>query len=35
MTIRENNKKLMKSEYFIEISCKVDKLIWMFVKVIM
>ena len=22
----ENNKKLMKNEYFIEISCKIDKL---------
>ena len=26
MTIMENNKKLMKNEYFIEISCKIDKL---------
>ena len=32
MTIRENNKKLMKNEYFIEISCKIDKLLWMFCK---
>ena len=32
MTIRENNKKLMKNEYFIEISCKIDKLMWMFCK---
>ena len=32
MTIRKNNKKLMKNEYFIEISCKIDKLMWMFCK---
>ena len=32
MTIRENNKKLMKNEYFIEISCKIDKLMWVFCK---
>ena len=25
MTIRENNKKLMKNKYFIKISCKIDK----------
>ena len=35
MTSRENNKKLMKNEYFIEISCKIDKPIWVFVKVMM
>ena len=35
MTSRENNKKLMKNEYFIEISCKIDKLILVFVKVMM
>ena len=32
MTIRENNKKLMKNEYFIEISCKINKLIYVFCK---
>ena len=32
MTITENNKKLMKNEYFIEISCKIDKLMWVFHK---
>ena len=33
MTIGENNKKkLMKNEYFIEIFCKIDKLMWMFYK---
>ena len=32
MTIRENNKKLMKNEYFIEICCKIDKLMWVFCK---
>ena len=32
MTIMENNKKLMKNEYFIEISCKIDKLMWVFCK---
>ena len=32
MTIRENNKKLMKNEYFTEISCTIDKLIWVFYK---
>ena len=26
----ENNKKLMKNEYFIEISCKIDKLFFSF-----
>ena len=26
MTIMKNNKKLIKNEYFIEISCKIDKL---------
>ena len=28
----ENNKKLIKNEYFIEISCKIDKLMWVFCK---
>ena len=32
MTIRENNKKRMKNEYFIEISYKIDKLMWVFCK---
>ena len=32
MTIRENNNKLMKNEYFIEKSCKIDKLMWVFCK---
>ena len=32
MTIREKNKKLMKNEYFIKISCKIDKLMWVFCK---
>ena len=32
MTIMENNKKLIKNEYFIEISCKIDKLMWVFCK---
>ena len=32
MTIRENNKKLMKNEYFIEISYKINKLMWIFCK---
>ena len=32
MTIMENNKKLMKNEYFIEIFCKIDKLMWVFCK---
>ena len=32
MTIRKNNKKLMKNEYFIEKSRKIDKLMWMFCK---
>ena len=32
MTIRENNKKLMKNEYFIEKSCKINKLMWVFCK---
>ena len=32
MTIRKNNKKLMKNEYFIKISCKINKLIWVFYK---
>ena len=33
MTIRENNNKLMKNEYFIEKSCKIDKLMWVFCKI--
>ena len=32
MTIRENNKKLMKNEYFIKISYKINKLMWIFCK---
>ena len=32
MTIRKNNKKLMKNEYFIEKFCKIDKLMWVFCK---
>ena len=32
MTISENNKKLMKNEYFIEKFCKIDKLMWVFCK---
>ena len=28
----ENNKKLMKNEYFIEIYCKIDKLMLVFCK---
>ena len=32
MTIMENNKKMMKNKYFIEISCKIDKLMWVFYK---
>ena len=32
MNIKENNKNLMKNEYFIEISCKIDKLMWVFCK---
>ena len=32
ITIRENNKKLMNNEYFIEWSCKIDKLMWVFCK---
>ena len=32
MTIMENNKKMMKNKYFIEISCKIDKLMWVFCK---
>ena len=32
MTTRENNNKLMKNEYFIEKSCKINKLMWVFCK---
>ena len=32
MTIRENNKKLMRNEYLIEISSKIDWLMWVFWK---
>ena len=32
MIIRKNNKKWMKNEYFIEIFCKIDYLIWVFWK---
>ena len=27
-----NNKKIEKNEYFIEISCKINKLMWVFCK---
>ena len=27
-----NNKKIEENEYFIEISCKIDKLMWVFYK---
>ena len=30
--IEKNNKKIEKKEYFIEISCKIDKLMRMFCK---
>ena len=30
--VERNNKKIEKNEYFIEISCKIDKLMWMFYK---
>jgi len=32
MTMRETNKKIIKNEYFIEISSKIDWLIWVFWK---
>ena len=32
MTVRENNKKMIKNKYFIEKSCKIDKLKLMFCK---
>ena len=30
--VERNNKKIEKNEYFIEISCKIDKLMWVFYK---
>ena len=30
--IKKLKKNLMKNEYFIEISCKIDKLMWVFCK---
>ena len=30
--VEKNNKKFEKKEYFIEISCKIDKLMWVFCK---
>ena len=30
--VERNNKKNERNEYFIEISCKIDKLIWVFCK---
>ena len=28
--VERNNKKIEKGEYFIKISCKIDKLMWVF-----
>ena len=30
--VTRNNKKIENNEYFIEISCKIDKLMWVFYK---
>ena len=30
--VERNNKKIEKNECFIEISCKIDKLMWVFYK---
>ena len=30
VVVERNNKKMEKNEYFIEISCKIDKLMWVF-----
>ena len=32
VVVERNNKKIEKNEYFIEISCKIDKLMWVFCK---
>ena len=32
VVVERNNKKMEKNEYFIEISCKIDKLMWVFYK---
>ena len=32
VVVERNNKKNEKNEYFIEISCKIDKLMWVFCK---
>ena len=32
MAVKRNNKKNERNEYFIEISCKIDKLMWVFCK---
>ena len=32
MAVERNNKKNERNEYFIEISCKIDKLMWVFCK---
>ena len=32
LVVERNNKKFEKNEYFIEISCKIDKLMCMFCK---
>ena len=32
MVVVRNNKKIEKNEYFIEISYKIDKLMWVFYK---
>ena len=32
VVVERNNKKNERNEYFIEISCKIDKLIWVFCK---
>ena len=32
MAVKRNNKKNERNEYFIEISCRIDKLMWVFCK---
>ena len=32
VVVERNNKKIKKNEYFIKISCKIDKLMWMLCK---
>ena len=32
VVVERNKKKKKKNEYFIEISCKIDKLMWVFCK---